>query len=144
MNSIEAKLAVLMSNRWWEHLETFCDQALAADANSSTALAAQGFVLLRKDNLAAARRAFLDALQADPSDALLDRLNSICWNCWPSIPRAKASTSQIAGFMQSRDTKVRQTRRSKLRCNCSRRMRRSSAPSCITPGGTHLTGKFAR
>ena len=70
MNSPDEKLAVLMENGLWEHLEAFSAQALTANPNSSIALAAKGFALLRRDNSDAARQLFLDALRTDPSDRL--------------------------------------------------------------------------
>jgi tetratricopeptide (TPR) repeat protein len=70
MNSLDTKLAILLQNRLWEHLDSFSAEALAAGPHSSIALAAKGLSLLKNDDTVGARSLFLDALRAEPTDPL--------------------------------------------------------------------------
>lgn len=95
MNSDEEKLAILLGNGLWEHLESFSAQALATEPTSSLALAGHGFAVLRRDEVVAAKQLFLDALQADPSDPLPKCGLHLCYIRTGDIAQAEACLLEL-------------------------------------------------
>ncbi len=70
MNLTEQQLCLLLSNGWWQHLDTLSDLALASEPDSSLAIASKAFACLRDGRTEQARDLFHDALAIDASDVV--------------------------------------------------------------------------
>lgn len=70
MNLPEQQLRVLLANRWWQHLDATSEAAIAAEPDSSLAIAAKGFVCLRDGKLDDARALFHASLAIDATDVI--------------------------------------------------------------------------
>ena len=70
MEPIEEKLALLMQNGLWDHLDSFSTQALDSDPDSCTALSVRGYLLLREDKIDEAIQQMYEALKADPANPM--------------------------------------------------------------------------